>query len=63
MTKKWSPEILARENRKMFLGKGQIRKICLASENFSQIGGKSETGRNALLPLGMDAPDDQLVNE
>ena len=52
MTKKTPSEILADENRKILLGKGQFGKIFFECEHFSKIGGKSETGGNASLPQG-----------
>jgi len=59
MTKKgMSSEIFAYENR-TFFGKGKIVEIFLGvHENFSETGGKSETGGTASLPEGdgrMDA--------
>src|SRR6218665_1045873 len=55
MTKKRSSEILADENRKNFREKVTFGKFSMESENFSEMGRKSETGgENAL--RGMDAP-------
>ena len=51
MTKKRSSEILADENREIFREKIKFKKI-LQSENFSKIGGKSETGEIASWPQG-----------
>ena len=44
MTKKRSLEILADENRKFCREKVKFLKFSTESENFSKIGGKSETG-------------------
>jgi len=52
MTLKRSSEIFADENRN-FLGKDKIGKIFHGGITFySEIGGVSETGRNASLPHG-----------
>ena len=44
MTKKRSSEILADENKEIFREKVKLTTFSTESENFSKIGGKSETG-------------------
>src|SRR6218665_2504037 len=44
MTKKRSSEILADESEEIFRQKVKLLQIFRKSENFSEIGGKSETG-------------------
>jgi len=57
MTKKKSSEILADENRKIFREKVKFGKFSTESENFSEIGKKSETeGKCIMASGGMDAP-------
>ena len=55
--KKRSSEILADESQEIFREKVKLYKFFRKSENFSEIGGKSETGGNASWSQrGMDAP-------
>ena len=57
ITKKGSSEILADENGKHFREKVKFEKLSTESENFSKIGGKSETGGKCIMVSeGMDAP-------
>ena len=49
-------EILADENRKIFREKVTFGKFYTESENFSETGGKSETGEMHHCLMGMDAP-------
>ena len=51
-----SSEILGDENREIFRKKVKFRKFSAESENFSKIGGKSETGGNASWPQGEWTP-------
>ena len=56
MTKKGSSEILADESQEIFREK---LKFFRKSENFSEIGGKSETEGKCIMVSGrMNAPDD-----
>ena len=55
--KKKSSEILADENQEICRKKVKLRKFSSESENFSNIGGKSETeGKCIMVSEGMDAP-------
>ena len=48
--------MLADENQEIFREKVKFLKFSSKSENFSEIGGKSETGGNASWSQGVDAP-------
>ena len=57
MTKKRSSEILADESQEIVREKVKLLKIFRKSENFSEIGGKSETGGECIMVSGgLDAP-------
>src|SRR6218665_3739953 len=47
--KKRSSEILAYENQEIFREKVKLRKFSSESENYSKIGGKSETGGKCIM--------------
>ena len=55
-------KILADENRKIFREKVQLSKLFTESEIAFKNRGKSETGGNASLPQGVDAPDHEEKN-